>query len=82
MKVKNVIRGLQREYDLQEINIISQAESRVYYSGPVDGWKAPDVGLILLKKQIENTEVVDRIMFNGRKAFLFIPPIGAYYPTR
>lgn len=82
MKVKNVIRGLQREYDLQEINIISQAESRVYYSGTVDGWKATGVDLILLKKQIENTEVVDRIMFNGRKAFLFIPPLGAYYPTR
>lgn len=81
MKVKNVIRGLQREYDLQEINIISQAESKVYYSGTVDGWKATSVDLILLKREIENSEVVDRIMFNSRKAFIFIPPIGAYYPT-
>ena len=68
MKVKNVIRGLQREYELQEINIISQAESKVYYSGSVDGWKATDVDLILLKRKIENSEVVDRIMFNNKKA--------------
>ena len=81
MKVKNVIRGLQREYDLQEINIISQVENRVYYSGTADGWKATDVDLILLKRKIEDSEVVDRIMLNNRKAFIFIPPIGAYYPT-
>ena len=65
MKVKNVIRGLQREYDLQEINIISQVENRVYYSGTVDGWKATDVDLILLKRKIEDSEVVGRIMFNN-----------------
>lgn len=82
MKVKNVIRSLQREYDLQEINIISQAESRVYYSGTVEGWKATDVDLILLKRKIEDSEVVDRLMFNNRKAYIFIPPIGAYFPTR
>ena len=81
MKVKNVIRGLQREYALQEINIISQAESKVYYSGTMDGWKATDINLILLKREIEDSEVIDRIMFNNRKAFIFIPPIGAYYPT-
>ena len=75
MKVKNVIRGLQREYELQEINIISQAESKVYYSGSVDGWKATDVDLILLKRKIENLEVVDRIMFNSKKAFIFVSPI-------
>lgn len=80
MKVKNVIKGLCREYGLEEINIISQAESKVYYSGTLDGWKATDVSLVLLKKEIENSEVVDRIMFNNRKAFIFIPPIGAYYP--
>ena len=81
MKGKNVIRGLQREYDLQEINIISQTESKVYYSGTVDGWKATSVDLILLKSEIENSEVVDRIMFNNRKAFIFIPPLRAYSPT-
>ena len=81
MKVKNVIRGLQREYDLQEINIISQTESKVYYSGTVDGWKATSVDLILLKREIENSEVDDRIMFNNRKAFIFIPPWRPYHPT-
>ena len=77
MKVKNVIRGLQREYDLQEINIISQAESKVYYSGTMDGWKATDIDLNPLKRKIENSEVVDRLMFNNRKAFIFIPPLRA-----
>lgn len=82
MKVKNVIRGLQREYNIQEINIISQTESKVYYSGTVYGWKATDVDLILLKRKIENSEVVDRIMFNNKKAFIFIPPINAFYPAK
>ena len=81
MKVKNVINGLQRKYDLQEINIIAPAESKVYYSGSVDGWKATSVDLILLKRKIENSEVTDRIMFNNRKAFIFIPPIDEYYPV-
>ena len=81
MKVKNVIRGLQREYDLQEINIISQAESKVYYSGTMDGWKATDIDLIPLKRKIEDSEVVDRLMFNDRKAFIFIPPLGSKPPS-
>ena len=79
MKVKNVINGLQREYELQEINIICPAESKVYYRGSVDGWKETSVDLILLKRKIENSEVTDRIMFNNRKVFIFIPPIDAYY---
>ena len=81
MKVRNVIRGLQSEYNLQEVNIISQTESKVYYSGTVDGWNTTDVDLILLKRKIENSEVIDKIMFNNRKAFIFIPPIGAFYPA-
>ena len=81
MKVRNVIRGLQSEYNLQEVNIISQTETKVYYSGTVDGWNSTDVDLILLKRKIENSEVINKIMFNNRKAFIFIPPIGAYYPT-
>ena len=82
MKVKNVIKGICREYDLEEINIISQAEGKVYYSGSLDGWKATELPLMLLKKEIENAEVVDRIMFNNRKAFIFIPPVGACYPSK
>lgn len=80
MKVKNVIRGLMKEYDIQEVNIISQVENVVYYSGPMNKWTATDVDMILLKKKIDNSEVIDRIIFNRRKAFIFIAPIGAYYP--
>lgn len=75
MKVKKVLQGLQKQYDLEEVNIICLSEGRVYYSGPVAEWKVASVDLITLKQKIENTEVSDRIIFNRRKAFLFISPI-------
>lgn len=78
MKVKNVIKGLMKQYDLQEINIITP--SAVIYSGTVDGWKATSADMQLLKQKIENAEVAERIMFNNRKAFIFIAPIDDY-PT-
>lgn len=70
MKVKNVISGLLKEYDLQEITIIDS--DKVIYSGTPGYWKATDVGMILYKKEIESREVIRRLMFNGRKAFIFI----------
>lgn len=70
MKVKNVLAGLQKQYALEEINIIS--EEKVIYSGSMDGWKTTEVDMILYKKEIENREVVKRMIFNNRKAFLFI----------
>ena len=82
MKLKNVLKGLQAKYDLQEINIISLTESKVYYSGSVKGWAETEVDMILLKKKIENCEVIDKIIFNNKKAFLFIPPIDAFYPPK
>lgn len=78
MKVKNVLKGLFQKYELSEINIIEP--DRVIYSGTVDGWKATTVDMILYKKEIENTEVAHKIIFNNRKAFIFIAPIGAFYP--
>ena len=72
MKVKNVIKGLLREYKLEEITIIQLTENKVIYSGSVDGWKATDVDMILYKREVENMEVNNRIMFNHRKAFLFV----------
>lgn len=80
MKVKKVLAGLQKEYELEEINIISP--TKVIYSGTLKGWKATDVDMILYKKQVENLEVIDRMMFNRRKAFLFVPDIGIYCPPR
>lgn len=78
MKVKNVLKGLLQKYDLSEINIIEP--DRVIYSGTVDGWKATAIDMILYKKEIENAEVAHKIIFNNRKAFIFITPIGAFYP--
>jgi len=80
MKVKDVLKGLQSKYDLQEINIIEP--DRVIYSGTLDGWKATSVDMILYKKKIESQEVEHKIIFNNRKAFLFIAPIGAFYPVK
>lgn len=80
MKVKKVLAGLQKEYELEEINIISP--TKVIYSGTLTGWKATEVDMILYKKQVENLEVLDRMMFNRRKVFLFVPDIGVYYPTK
>lgn len=70
MKVKNVIKGLCKEYALEEINIIS--DEKVIYSGTLNGWTATDIDMILYKKEIENMEVVKRLMFNHRKAFIFV----------
>ena len=72
MKVKNVIKGLKNEYGkgLEEINIIT--EERVLYSGAVDGWDYTDIDMLRYKKEVENMEVKKRIMFNFRKAFIFV----------
>ena len=73
MKVKNVVRGLMREYDLEEINII--ADDKVIFSGTQEQYYPKDVDMILYKKEIENTEVKKRLMFTSGghyKAFIFI----------
>ena len=72
MKVKNVIKGLLQQYKLEELNVISLEEDKVIYSGAVDGWKATDIDMILYKREIENREVAKRLVFNNRKAFIFI----------
>ena len=76
MIVKNVLKGLQQKWDLEEINIISP--TKVIYSGTVKGWVATNVDMILYKKRVENLEVTNRMMFNGRKAFLFVTEIDDY----
>ncbi len=70
MKVKNVIKGLKAHYNLEEINIISS--ERVIYSGPTDKWVETDPCMIVFKREVENKEVTKSLMFNGRKAFLFV----------
>lgn len=72
MKVKKVLQGLTREYKLEEVNIISMADNKVLYSGTAEGWKATELDMVLYKKEVENMEVLNRIMFNHRKAFLFV----------
>lgn len=72
MKVRNVIRGLKNEYGcgLEEINII--ADDRVLYSGSVHGWDNTDVDMLDYKEKVMEMEVTKRIMFNYRKAFIFV----------
>ena len=80
MKVKNVIKGLLKEYALEEINIITP--SKIAFSGRYEQWKATSVDMIFHKKAIENCEVINRMMFNNRKAFIFIPEIDTFYPPK
>lgn len=80
MKVKNVINGLFKEYILEEINIITP--SKVVFSGSYNQWKNTSIDMMWYKKAIENSEVDNRIMFNNRKAFIFIPEINSYYPAK
>ena len=70
MKLKNVLRGLLREYDLEEVNIIGK--DKVIFSGSIDAWKETSVDMILYKKAVENAEVTNRMIFNNRKAFIFV----------
>lgn len=78
MKFKNVLKGLQQKYNIEEINVIST--SKVIYSGTLEGWKNTEPDMLHYKKQVENLEVIDHMMFNNRKAFLFVPDVGVYYP--
>lgn len=78
MKVKNVIKGLLQKYELEEINIITP--ERVVFSGKYEQWKETSVDMVLYKKAVENCEVIDKMMFNNRKAFIFIPELDTYCP--
>ena len=70
LKVKNVIKGLKAKYDLQEIHIID--ETKVIYSGPLSGWNNTDVDMIVYKHRVENMEVLQKLLFNHKKAFIFV----------
>ena len=74
MKLKNVLAGLEKEHDLKEINIITP--SRVIVSMTLDQWKnVDDLYLLRHKTKLEKTEIENRMIFNGRKAFFFISEI-------
>lgn len=70
MKVKNVLSGLQKQYALEEVNILN--DEKVIFSGSMNQWKATSVDMILYKREVENSEVKKRMIFNHRKAFIFI----------
>lgn len=70
MKLKNVLRALFGRYDLEEVNIIGN--SKVIFSGAPDDWRETEVAMILYKKELENAEVVNKMIFNDRKAFIFV----------
>ena len=70
MKVKNVIKGLNQKYSLEEITIIDS--DRVCFSGAIENWKTPDKDMIFYKRAIMEREVIGRLIHNNRKAFIFI----------
>lgn len=79
MKVKNVIKGLASQYNLEAVHIITP--ERVLFSGDFSKWSATSVSMLSFKKEVENLEVIDRLMFNNRAAFIFVPELDTYYPV-
>lgn len=73
MKVKNIIKGLVSQFDLEEINIISPTQ--VIFSGPFSAWECPDTDIMPWKWLLEECEVTNRMIFNNKKVFLFIKEI-------
>lgn len=72
MLVKNVINGMYSQYKFEELHIISSVYDRVLFSGTMESWKNVDEDMIAYKKDIEGKEVLNKILFNKRKLFLFI----------
>lgn len=70
MKVKNVIKGYKSQFNVEEVNIIS--DEKVIFSGTLNGWDLTSVNMIDYKKQVENMEVVKSMVFNHRKIFIFV----------
>ena len=70
MKLKNVLKGLRNKFDIEEIHILTA--SSVVFSGTVEKWDNTEQELLEYKYKLENADVVNRMMFNGRKAFIFI----------
>lgn len=70
MKVKNVLNGLKKQFDIQEVNILN--DEKVIFSGSINQWTATSVDMILYKREVENSEVKKRMLFNHRKVFIFI----------
>lgn len=70
MKLKNVLRALLREYSLEEVNIIGK--NRVIFSGTPNDWKETSADMLVYKEMVENAEVINRMIFNNRKAFIFV----------
>lgn len=70
MTVKRVLRGLISYYNIEEVHIISP--ERVIFSGSVVAWNKTVADMANYKRIVEGMEVKKRLIFNGRKAFIFI----------
>ena len=72
MTVKNVLKGLARQYDLEALRILTP--TRVLFSGPVERWEATaseQPCMLPFKRQVEAMQVANRIMFHD-EAFIFV----------
>lgn len=70
MKVKNVIKGLQSRYNLEEITIIDS--DRVCFSGDIEKWTTPDKDMTFYKRDIMEREVITKLIHCNKKAFIFV----------
>ena len=79
MILKKAVNILSERFSLEEVNIIEP--SNVVFSGSISEWAKVDTETIPNKSEIENCEVCDCLMYGKKKVFLFIAPIGVYYPS-
>lgn len=71
MTLKKVLAGLRKKYDLEEIHIITP--SKVVFSASIEKWDT--TSMIFHKMKVEKVEITNRMIFNDRKVFFFIPEI-------
>lgn len=71
MKLKNVIKGLRNQYELKEITVFKR--DVVIFSGTVEQWcQTVNNSMLSVRRELEESEVLKRMMFNTSKAFLFL----------
>lgn len=71
-KVKNVIKGFMRKWDIEELTIIEDEKEKVTFSGDIERFLYPSELMRLEADRIKNAEVKRILEFNGRKLFIFI----------
>lgn len=70
-KLKNVIKGCIKQYDLESITII--CGYKALYSGPIDKFYSNcDIGMVVYRNELLEKEVIEKSLLNNNKLFIFL----------